>query len=302
MFRLHVEYVTLHMLPLSRAWPEVLAMGAVTISCILSAFPPTYSEDAASVLEAIPSVAFVLQLWGLTFWAYAAVFVLVVLAMDSYPHEVIVLTLSFVASCHMVDRRSLLIHVASAGTAMIAIVWMERARGGDQSLPTTAAVLSLELAAWAMERHLLPWIVPSKPRGAVRSAFTFLLSLVTGVHFPDASKDPNFLCRPSREREGGHHLVVGVSVLHDRAYLRYRGTLAGWVLAYVEGLALVPVRLRRDTTTDGRTFKVSILCFDGVATVDVSEWEPMRISMTTCAAARFPYRRVLQGLLLRFPT
>ena len=93
--------------------------------------------------------------------------------MESYPHEVIVLTLSFATSCHMVDRRSLLLHVVSVGTAMIAIVWMERIGRGDQSLPTTAAVLSLELAAWAIERHLLPWIVPSKPRGKKKNMCSY---------------------------------------------------------------------------------------------------------------------------------
>lgn len=175
-------------------------------------------------------------------------------------------------------------------------------------------VLGVELASWSTERHMLPWRVPSPADACGGHGPRFLLGFVVGVHVVDASREPRLLRRPRGKGGWLEHTVRGVAVHGDTAFVRYRAAPLGALLAYAEGLGVVPLRLEveRAGAEEAPIAALRAYAWGGlyVARVDVREWEEEgeeggRVahgaapSAPLLAASRFPFRRLLLGLMLR---
>jgi hypothetical protein len=263
----------------------------VVAACLTSASPFTDDEAAVAVLRTLPTVAIVVQLAATEFWEYAAVVVVLTFVQGRFLHEALVLCVSVVVRAHRVDRRSALLHVVYTVCAAAALLLPH-----DDELRPVLTILTLELSSWASERHLLPWTVPTQQIGCVQNIFLFLCSMVSGVHFIDAAQEAErMFWRPGR-----YNLIAGVAVYGDRAYIRYRGNVVGCLLAYLEGLSILPVRLTPcDADPNTTSFCVSLFFLENVSVLHLDAWVRREERVLVCAPGRFPYRRVLQGLILR---
>lgn len=264
----------------------------VVAACVTNANPFVADATTTAVLNGAPTALLVLQMVASQFWAYAAVVLVLSYVHQHLLHEAQVLVLSFVVRAHNVDRRSVLLHVAYTASALLAIL--------SEDAPTrrgVLTVLTIELASWATERHMLPWTVASQDMGLVVNLAFFLCSLCTGVHFLDAHEEADRLYW----RPGRHNVIVGVAVYGDRAYLRYRCGPIGGLLSYLEGLSVLPMRIVACDEGDAphMSFCVSVFCFENLSVLRVHEWPKRDDHVLVCATGRFPYRRILQGLILR---
>lgn len=166
------------------------------------------------------------------------------------------------------------------------------------------AVLGLELASWASECHMLPWKIEPAYRILTKEV-RFFIAFVIGVHILNGCAEEQLLLRPVG-RGFLSHSVRGLSVIKDRAYVRYSATPMGVLLAHLEGLSIVPFRILRENKVDqahhGKTFSVYIFGSLCVATIDAGEgaWSECHEYVSLVAATRFPFRRILLGLMLQF--
>ena len=156
-------------------------------------------------------------------------------------------------------------------------------------------VLGMELASWATERYLLPWRIG----GAVQCCnygFRFFLGFVIGVHILDGRHETMLL----RVDNSWIPTIKGIAVYNGRAYIRYAANPLGVLLAYCEGLQLVPIRIFQDAQS-ATHFHVYIFGSIRIVDIDVGNWsECDSRSEPLAAASRFPFRRVLLGMLIRY--
>ena len=177
----------------------------------------------------------------------------------------------------------------------------------DATYERYLCVLGMELASWATERYLLPWRI----RGAEQCCnygFRFFLGFVIGVHVVDSRYEKTMLRIPNSTLP----TVRGLAIYGDRAFLRYSARPLGVLLAYCEGLNIVPIRIFRDSTHRDR-FNVYVYGSIRLMDLDTSKWHLTEgreagveeeendddDAEALCAASRFPFRRVLVGVLFR---
>lgn len=165
-------------------------------------------------------------------------------------------------------------------------------------------VLGMELASWATERYLLPWRIHGAEQ-CCNYGFRFFLGFVIGVHVIDSRYEKTMLRIPNSVLP----TIRGIAVYGDRAFLRYSARPLGVLLAYCEGLNLVPIRIFKDSSHDDR-FNVYVYGSVRIMDLDVSQWhvtegrgeeagEDDTHGESLCAASRFPFRRILVGVLFR---
>ena len=154
--------------------------------------------------------------------------------------------------------------------------------------------LSLELASWATERTMLPWRL-DEGRACCTATMRFLLGFVVGIYILDGSAEGDVRVRP----EGGRLPTVrGISFVRGKAFLRYRASPLGVALAYIEGLQVIPVRLVGSERSPD-VYHVHVVGAWHLFDVDTRDWACCAPSEPLVAASRFPFRRLLLGLLLR---
>jgi len=163
------------------------------------------------------------------------------------------------------------------------------------------SVLALELASWATERYMLPWRI-SEAYKCCNYGWRFIVGFLIGVHALDGNAEEGTLYLRDASTEW-LPTVRGLAVYGDRAYVRYRVSPLGLLLAYVEGLNLIPLRICR-SETDARTFRVVLFGAAHVADLNILHddcgWKPCDSYESLFAASRFPFRRIILGVLLRF--
>ena len=159
------------------------------------------------------------------------------------------------------------------------------------------AILGLELASWATERYMLPWRITASETACCGALCRFILGFLVGVHIINGEEP--VLMRPCRRAPFCFpETIRGISVYNGDVFARYRASPMGVLFAYVEGLGLVPYRFCRDD--DGRInlyfLGVHLLQFETVG------WANSSLDDSFAAASRFPFRRLLLGVLLRTST
>lgn len=248
---------------------------------------------------ALPLLAVAIQCVVAGVYEYVAVALVVffVATQCSIPVEWVVVAFTYLSLFVRSDRSNVL-RVVSLTALFLA------AFGGTLAWRRYIAVVALELASWATERYMMPW----KIRGAAQCCsygFRFFVGFIIGVHLLDGRAEPDLRLRPNQRGRS----IAGVSVYGDRAYIRYRATPMGVLLAYVEGLHIVPLRIVRlstvqpDVPSDEDTFRIILVGSVHLYDVDITSWRKVRksdeneVALATCA--RYPFRRVLLGVLMR---
>ena len=161
------------------------------------------------------------------------------------------------------------------------------------------SVLALELASWATERYMLPWRI-SEAYKCCNYGWRFVV-VVIGVHALDGNAEEE-RCTSAMRQQSGSHGARACRVRRS-CYVRCRVSPLGLLLAYVEGLNLIPLRICR-SETDARTFRVVLFGAAHVADLNILHddcgWKPCDSYESLFAASRFPFRRIILGVLLRF--
>lgn len=244
----------------------------------------------AAVVDALPVAALVGQLCVVRAFAYAALLAAVVLALQTPLRLDWVLLIGYAAQLTVAKQRSHVLRAAATGALLYACTTNVGA-----SYRRVVALVGLELTSWALERYMLPWRVPASRTACCNHACRFALGFFVGVHVT-SGQEAHVLLRPA-----GHlwltRSVLGIAIHGDDAYVRYSTRPLGVLLAYVEGLQVIPVRLRVDA--DARELRVQVAWVDALARFDLADWAPAPRAASFAAASRFPARRLLVGLLLR---
>ena len=154
------------------------------------------------------------------------------------------------------------------------------------------AILCLEIASWGVERNMMPWIIePSEKFG--NFFIRFFIGFVIGVHIVDG-KDENLLLVNNRY----FTTFKGVAIYNNYCYLRFNASPLGILLSYLECLFNFVFQLIYSEEKD-----VIKVYFVGLNLVDVRLENYERNngrSISLCASSRFPFRRILMGLLTRY--
>lgn len=156
-----------------------------------------------------------------------------------------------------------------------------------------AASVAVELASWATERYMVPWDIPGAKGHCGGYATRFTIGFVIGAHVCNGS-EPVYL-RPAHARRWLPETLEGLAVREDRAFLRYKASPSGVLCAYIEGMGLVPYRM---SVNDDRSVDVYVLGVHAFH-LQTDGWEPSDPERAFVAASRFPFRRLLLGVLLR---
>ena len=174
--------------------------------------------------------------------------------------------------------------------------------------------VGVEFASWATERYMLPWRVASAAHWG-NAVGRFLLGFVVGVHIVDPRSGAEELLLRTRDTAPLPTLRGVACYPGGVVHLRYTASPLGVLLAYVEGLQLLPLRFCAcapdtitvflfgvwDVDTQGWT-KVARRAAPTAEAVPVGEGSIARTSHDDIAFAcssRFPFRRILLGFFLR---
>jgi len=297
----------------------VLAFAASTTVAILAVdlAPPLLGPELRALATWLPTLLFLLQCTVSRIYAYALVGIVGVAAAQA-PIRIDWLLVAFFAAqlCTPTRRANVL---RTAATAAFLAAATRPATWQRHYL----AIVGNELAAWATERYMLPWCAPAaSTRICCGTTGQFALGFFVGVYM-SSGRESTLLLRPDHAR--AH--IRGVALYGERAYLRYAPTTMGVLLAYLEGLQLLPfwftVRSSDAPPADGacataategaqaprppRVLHLHVACFSSLLVValddPVAPWRPpecaRRPSLNFACASRFPFRRLLAGLLLR---
>ena len=187
------------------------------------------------------------------------------------------------------SMRSNMLRISSLTFLLLASV------GGSLAWTRYFSWLAMELGAWATERFMLPWRL-SPAKGCSPYMFRFIMGFFVGVHFVDSTRENSLWLRP---RDAPFPSVRGFSIYGNRAFIRYRAKPVGVLLAYLEGLGMIPIRFIRHG--DESSFRVYFLGALYVYNINISNETYTLCSEheSLACASRFPFRRVLAGVLWR---
>ena len=138
---------------------------------------------------------------------------------------------------------------------------------------------------------MVPWRIPGSKTACCNFPTRFAIGFFIGVHI---TAGKNVYTRPNPQWLA--ETFKGIAIHDGRAYLRYNTNPLGILLAYLEGLQLLPFHL---TVRDDTLVDVSLIWSDRVYTVDLRDWNLADEDAAFSAASRFPFRRVLAGLAIR---
>ena len=253
---------------------------------------PDVSVPALTLVVCIlPSVAFAVELVVMRLFSFAVVLASILLLVDPCVMRVDVsIALFLCLELHGGQLRSNLLRLLALGafmlSALTSFVWVGR----------YLAVVGLELSSWATERYMLPWRI-SSGKGCCGEGFRFLLGFFVGVHIVNGEEP--VLLRPCDRRIWCFpETIRGVSFSGSDVFLRYRASPMGVLFAYLEGLSLVPFRIAQEEDGQVNAFFLGV----HVLQFSVVGWKESVRDDAFAAATRFPFRRLLLGVLLRTAT
>ena len=269
---------------------EMLAFTALLLATSVSiAQPFDDSSWLADVVDILPSIVLVLQLFVVRAYTYGIFLATVLLALGDTLRLDWVLVVGYAAQLAVMKQRSHMLRIAATGTLLYACV----ADLNDDNRRLVSLV-GLELASWAMERYMLPWRVPASQTARCNVGCRFALGFFVGVHLT-SGKETVYL-RPS-SHDTMTYSILGIAVHGKDAYLRYSTRPMGVLLAYLEGLQIIPYRMTY--YADEHTVCVQLLWIECLVKIPLQDWSRASPEISFSAASRFPARRILVGLLLR---
>ena len=248
----------------------------------------TDSISVASVVVCVlPSVALVLELIAMRLYSFGVIVVAILVLVDLCIIRVDMLIVAFfLVQLHAGQTRSNLLRLGAL-SAFFSSIYL------DELPRRYVAIIGMELASWATERHMLPWRLENAnvccgPIGR------FLMGFFVGVYFVNGSDeirlrpcDRRVMCFPETVR--------GLACHGTDVFARYRVSPMGVLFAYVEGLGIVPYRFTMSEDGRARLFILGM----NVLVADTTGWKQAASSEAFACASRFPFRRLLLGILLR---
>lgn len=263
---------------------EMLAFTLFILSCGVSLSDITDDEPWASILLVLPTGLLIIELLVIRAYSYAVLAFLLSVTSQQVLRIDFILVLGYAAQLIVANQRSNTLRILSTASLLFAAT--------SDSLYTRrlAVVVALEFNSWAMERYMLPWRIPSGS-ACCNYATRFALGFFIGAHITSGSAEQVLL----RRNPGFLESFRGFAIHGSRAHLRFSPRPLGILLAYIEGLQLIPFEL----TVDGHVISLRVLWFDRCVVIDTINWSRADDDESFAAASRFPVRRIFAGLLLR---
>lgn len=286
-FRIVTEYVTSEQTGAQMA--NVVAFHAY---CVLSGayllidLVDVDTRDAVSIIVCLmPVLGLVVQLVEARLFTYAVTFAALAAVWMECLDPSITTLFAMMAQMQGWQLRSNMLRVA----ALLAILV------GSLSVTVSyrrfMAILAIELSSWATERYMLPWRIPEGTLccpGLTR----FILGFVLGVHVSGGSEGVRM--RPCSRGMFMPESIRGFAIHGDVAIVRYRVAPLGVLFSYLDGLGVVPYRLQYAHNT------ISLYVMGvHVRDIPISDWPLSRDDDSFACATRFPFRRILLGVMLR---
>ena len=263
---------------------NILTFAFFILSASLNVYHPDVSGFWADAVIWLPTIAGVVELCAVELYAYASVLFFLSILLTPLRIDLLMI-LIFGAQLRVRTKRSNILRTAAIASLLFSCVTH------SSTLKRLSAIVANELGTWATERYMVPWRIRGSKTACCNFSTRFAIGFFIGVHITAGTgvylrPNPRWLAET----------VKGIAVHDGRAYLRYNTNPLGILLAYVEGLQLLPFTLvvRDDTFVD-----VSFFWSDRVYSIDLREWAVADEDLAFSAASRFPFRRVLAGLAIR---
>lgn len=252
---------------------------------------PILRHDAGvgyDIVGALPAVALILDMCLMRLFSFGTIVAALVALVDPRIVRPDVAIVSLLATeLHGGQLRSNMLRLGALMALMISTM------STSITYSRYLCVLGIEFCAWATERYMLPWRLEVGSGSCSKYIIRFFIGFMVGVHV--SSGDEGVYMRPQRERMWFPETIRGFAIHHDRAYLRYKASPSGVLFAYIEGLGLLPFRMSVDKERTIDVYVVGIHAFH----IQTAGWERSTSDESFSCASRFPFRRLLLGILLR---
>lgn len=287
--RLFVEYLTTNE---TQSLDVLGFLVSVVLICLHNLLEPSLDDDTSDlayrIVCSLPAISLVVDLSIMRLFSFAVLIVALSALVNSCLVRPDIATVVLLATeLHGGQLRSNMLRLSALLCLLISCLTT------SVTYSQYLVVLCLEFTAWSTERYMLPWRLPASQGSCGGFFVRFMIGFVIGVHVC-SGREP-VLLRPPRSRKFLPETLEGFSIHDDRAYIRYKASPSGVLCAYLEGLGLVPFRM---SVEDQRIINVYIVGVHAFR-MDTTGWEESDSTTSYSCASRFPFRRLLLGVLLR---